>query len=875
MKKLILVDGNSIIFRAYYATAYPGANLMQTSTGIYTNALFAFANMVDKIKEMEFDHILFAFDTSEPTKRHILYEDYKAGRKPMPEELGMQFDLVFEYLDISGFHHYKLPGYEADDIIGTLSKQATKLGYRVDIYSSDRDLLQLVNESVTVNLIKKGMGDIDVYTPKTILEEFSLTYDQMIDYKALTGDPSDNISGIPGVGPKTAQKLLNEYKTLDNILAHGDEIKGVLGQRIRDSHELAHKSKYLVTINLDVPLPFKVEDLKYTNPGYDDLISFYQKYELHSLARSLIRQDDNQSEALFQYKTLISDEEIEKILKDNLAIYLELESENYHQANIWGLGLSDGDNSYFISPQLLLSSNSLKNYLEDENIKKLGFNIKELIVKLKYHNINVKGMVYDLQLAAYIINPNLGKEELSRIGLSFDYDKVQYDEIIYGRGAKKGLPEESQTYESHIASKALMISKLYQTTINELKEYNQLDLLNNIEIPLSLILAKMEYEGIKVDINELKIQHKNLSTEIDQLVESIYDDTKVKFNINSPKQLGDVLFEEMKLPHGKKTKTGYSTSQQVLQNLVNEHPVINKILRYRTLSKLFQTYINGLEDSLSSDGKVHTIYQQALTTTGRLSSTEPNLQNIPIRTPEGRQIRKLFIPSKDENFLMSADYSQIELRVLAHISKDKKFIDTFNSGVDIHTRTAEEVFHTKDVTFEMRRAAKAVNFGIIYGISDWGLSEDLGISVSEAELYINRYLELYPDVKKYMDNIIKQGIDHGYVETIFNRRRYLPELTSPVYMQRKFGERLALNAPIQGSAADILKKAMVDIDKYLTKNNKQTKILLQVHDELIFEVPPFEVEEMKQIIPRLMEDAVKLEVKLPVSLDVGKSWYEI
>ena len=875
MKKLILVDGNSIIFRAYYATAYQGANLMQTSTGIYTNALFAFINMVDKIKELEFDHILFAFDTDQPTKRSLLYEDYKAGRASMPEELAMQFPLVNEYLDNCGFHHFSLPGYEADDIIGTLAKEANQNNYQVDIYSSDRDLLQLVNNNISVHLLKKGMQDVATYTPESIFNEFGVTHEQMIDYKALTGDPSDNIPGVPGVGPKTATKLLVEYHSLENILAHGDEIKGVLGQRIRENHDLAYKSKLLVTIDQKVPLPFGVSELKVEEPCVDDLITFYQKYELHSLARHLIRQEDKEDEVDIKYLELFNDSQIGQVLKSDLAVYLELASDNYHQSEIWGLGLSDGIKSYFISSELVESSELLKKYLEDAKIKKQTFNLKQLLVKLKYLNINAKGFNYDLLLAAYLINPNLGKEELARIGFNFEYDNVQYDEIIYGRGAKKGLPEDEAIYKSHIASKALAIHKLKDITLKELANANQLSLFNDIEMPLSFILAKMEFEGIKVDIKELKIQNDKLSSELDQLISSIYIDTGVEFNINSPKQLGNVLFEEMKLPHGKKTKTGYSTSQQVLQNLVNEHPVINKILRYRTLSKLFQTYINGLEDSLSSDGKVHTIYQQALTTTGRLSSTEPNLQNIPIRTPEGRQIRKLFIPSKDENFLMSADYSQIELRVLAHISKDKKFIDTFNSGVDIHTRTAEEVFHTKDVTFEMRRAAKAVNFGIIYGISDWGLSEDLGISVSEAELYINRYLQLYPDVKKYMDNIIIKGTENGYVETIFNRRRYLPELTSPVYMQRKFGERLALNAPIQGSAADILKKAMVDIDKYLTKNNKQTKILLQVHDELIFEVPPFEVEEMKQIIPRLMEDAVKLEVKLPVSLDVGKSWYEI
>jgi DNA polymerase-1 len=856
MKKLILVDGNSIIFRAYYATAYPGAKLMQTSQGIYTNALFAFINMVDKIKELSFDHILFAFDSKGPTKRHLLYEDYKAGRKEMPEELAQQFDLVYEYLDTVGFHYYNLPGYEADDIIGTLARIAESKNYLVDIYSSDRDLLQLVTDKTTVNLIKRGMSDVSVYDPKGIKEEFDLECQQMIDFKALTGDPSDNIPGIPGVGPKTAIKLLNEYETLENILSNSDNIKGAVGVKISENRDLAIKSKILVTIDQYVPIPFGLEEIKYKVGQINDLILFYQKYELHSLARNLIRDEVKDEEIpVSKYIKLTSDEAIKKILTNNLSVYLELDMENYHQAEIWGMGLSDGKNSYFISPKLILESPSLKNYLADETISKYGFNIKELTVKLRYHN--------------------LGREELSRIAIAFECDLVKYDELIYLKGAKKRLPEPASVYEEHIASKAKAIHQLREKTLEELKVNNQLSLLNDIEIPLSLILAKMEFEGIKVDLHELKNQHDEIASELNMLTKSIYQDAGMEFNLNSPKQLGDVLFEVLQLPHGKRTKTGYSTNQDVLNKLVDEHPIIDKILRYRTISKLFQTYINGIYDSLLPNSKVHTIYQQALTATGRLSSIEPNLQNIPIRTKEGREIRKMFIPSKPNNYFLSADYSQIELRVLAHVSKDKKLIETFRKGIDIHSETARQIFKTTEVTPEMRHAAKAVNFGIIYGISDWGLSEDLKISVIEAEKYITSYLEIYPEVSKYMANIVKYGLDKGYVETIFNRRRYLPELYSPVYNVRKFGERLALNAPIQGSAADILKKAMIDIDKYLTRNNFQTKILLQVHDELVLEVPKDELELMENMIPKLMTNAVHLLVDLPVSVATGKSWYEV
>ncbi len=875
MKKLILVDGNSIIFRAYYATAYPGANLMKTSSGIYTNALFAFINMVDKIKELPFDHILFAFDSKGPTKRHLLYEDYKAGRKEMPEELAQQFELVYEYLDTVGFHYYNLHGYEADDIIGTLSRIASYDNYKVDIYSSDRDLLQLVSPSVRVNLIKRGMSDIAVYEPKDIKEEFDLECSQMIDFKALTGDPSDNIPGVPGVGPKTAIKLLNEYKTLENLLENSKYIKGSVGTKIQENHEAALKSKKLVTIDQYVPIPFGLDDIKFEESEIGKLINFYQKYELHSLARNLIKQEVSVEEIpTSSYIKLTNEAAIKKVLKPELAVYLELDTTNYHHAEIWGMGLSDGKNSYFISPELILSSLSLKEYLEDETIIKYGFNIKELTVKLRYHNILVKGFTYDLLLASYIINPNLGKEELARIAISFECDLVKYDELIYLKGAKKRLPEPL-IYEEHIASKAKAISLLREKTLEELTNYNQLSLLNDMEIPLSLILAKMEYEGIKVDTNELQLQHQLIQQELEKLTTSIYEDAGIEFNLNSPKQLGDILFEVLELPHGKKTKTGYSTSQDVLNNLVNEHPIINKILRYRTLSKLFQTYINGISDSLSPNHKVHTIYQQALTATGRLSSIEPNLQNIPVRTREGREIRKIFIPSNDDNYFLSADYSQIELRILAHISNDKRLIETFKKGVDIHTETAKEIFHSDNVTADMRRAAKAVNFGIIYGISDWGLSEDLGISVFEAETYINKYLTIYPDVSKYMDDIVKLGKEQGFVETIFHRRRYLPELQSPVYNLRKFGERLALNAPIQGSAADILKKAMIDIDKFIVANHLKTKILLQVHDELILEVPADELEIMKNMLPKLMTNAVSLQVDLPVSVAYGKSWYEV
>lgn len=872
MKKAILVDGNSVIFRAYYATAYSG-NLMKTTTGIYTNAVFSFANMMDKLKEEEFDYILFAFDTAEPTKRHEVYEDYKAGRAPMPEELAGQFEIVNEYLDASGFYHYRLGGYEADDIIGTLARQFSEAGIKVDVYSSDKDLLQLVSEDITVHLIKKGMGDVNHYTPKDIEEEFGLKCSQIIDYKAIIGDSSDNIPGIPLIGPKTAQSLLEQYGSLDGILENDHLIKGKRGENIRNSHDLVKKSKYLVTINQNVPLPFKKEDLEFQGQDNEELIKFYQKYELHSLAKQLQKEDPT-PEIDLNYTKLKTKEDLESILKDNLSFYLELSDDNYHQADIWGLGISDGKKNYFVEEEVFIESDKFFEYLENPKYNKLTYNLKAMMVKMMQYNVKLKGFNYDMLLASYLANPNLGKEEFARVMLSFGYDFVQYDELVYGKGKKRSIPED-MSHELHIVSKAYAILKLKPEVEKLLQENEQGKLLKEIEMPLSRVLAKMEYEGILVDEDELIRQEKKLSSEIEDLETAIIQMAGEDFNINSPKQLGDILFEKLGLPHGKRTKTGYSTNQEILLKIRDKHPIVEYVLRYRQITKLYNTYIKGLKDSLYDDHKAHTIYMQALTTTGRLSSIEPNLQNIPVRTPEGREIRKLFIPDEKDSYLLGVDYSQIELRVLAHIANSKSLIDAFNHGADIHTKTAQEVFDTEDVTPNQRRMAKAVNFGIIYGISDWGLSEDLDISVKEAENYINKYLSIYPEVKDYMDNIVELAKKQGYVETIFHRRRYLPELDSKVYFQRKLGERLALNSPIQGSAADILKIAMIDIDNYLDENNKKTKILLQVHDELILQVPKEELEEMKVKIPELMTNAVSLKVNLPVSVEVGKNWYEL
>ena len=871
MKKLVLIDGNSILFRAYYATAYPGAKLMQTASGIYTNAVFAFVGMFEKIVTSEVTDVLVAFDTKEPTKRHLAYEGYKAGRVKMPEELAQQIPLINNYIELSGVKAYSKAGYEADDIIGTMAKQAAAEGVLVDVYSSDRDLLQLVDDKITVNLLKKGMTEVAVFTPKSLKEAYGLSHEQMIDLKALMGDPSDNIPGVPGVGEKTAVKLLQEYQTLEEILAHKDEINGKLGENIREHEHLAKMSKDLVTIDTQGVFDLTIHDLKKENVKQVELMSFFQSLDLHVFVKKM--EVPTEKKAEWNYIIINNDTELKKVLKSELAMHVEFSDYNYHKAELWGIGLASKDAYYYVSPDFALSSPLFKDYLMNPQMIKWVYDVKAIKVFLLWHGLDLHGVDFDLLLSAYLINSHLGKEEFKRIVSAFDYEDILYDDVVYGRGAKKALPEK-EIYERHIVSKAKAILELRESQLKTLKDQEQLELLTELEIPLAEVLAEMEYQGLTVDPKELDEQAKDLTMRIKTIEDEIIDLAGENFNIGSPKQLGEILFDRLNLPNGKKTKTGYSTSAEVLNELKSYHPIVDKILDYRQLTKLYSTYIEGIKNNLFEDGKVHTIYMQALTTTGRLSSLDPNLQNIPIRTEEGRKIRKLFIPQENHVFL-GADYSQIELRVLASMANVKSLIEAFNNDLDIHTKTAQDVFHVDVVTSDQRRAAKAVNFGIIYGIGAWSLSEDIKVTPKEAQAFIDRYLSIYPEIKDYMENIVLFAKEHDYVETLMKRRRYIPELKSPVFTQRAFGERTALNAPIQGSAADILKKAMVDLYRYLKENKKKSRILLQVHDELILEVPHDEVEEMKNVVPKMMGQAMKLKVELKTSCDVGPTWYDL
>ncbi|MFA5692589.1 MAG: DNA polymerase I [Acholeplasmataceae bacterium] len=877
MKKLTLIDGNSILFRAYYATAYPGATIMQTTTGIYTNAVSGFANLLIKIIEEAPENILIAFDTSKPTKRHEKYEDYKAGRKEMPEELASQIPLVHELISYYGIKTYSKEGYEADDIIGTLAKLASNENIKVEIYSSDQDLLQLVDDNITVNLLKKGMRVVDKFNPKKVMDEYELHHDQMIDLKALMGDTSDNIPGIKGIGPKTATKLLHEYKTLDNILKNKEKIKGRVGELITEKYEDAILSKELATIDVNMPLSFTLKDISPYKINHDKLIELYQKLELKQLIINYRKdQEINIKEEVkeFEFKTLEDEASIKNVLKEDLAIYFELSDPNYHKAELWGVGLSNGDKNYFIDRDLALKSESLINYLKDDKYQKSTFNAKSVKVFLMWQGFDLVNSTFDLLLAAYIIKSQVGREDFTTIAQLFNINDLPYDDEIYGRGAKKALPLLPDDYEGFIARKAFIIKTLEKGILKTLKDNNQLKLLNELEIPLSNVLAKMEFEGVLIDKEELALQTKTLKKEIDRLNKEIIELAGLEFNVDSPKQLGEVLFEKLNLPPSKKTKTGYSTNIEVLNGLVNHHPIINLVIEYRQLTKLYSTYLIGINDALFSDNKVHTIYKQALTVTGRLSSIEPNLQNISVRTEIGRKVRKIFIASND-NYLLSADYSQIELRLLALIANVKALKEAFLNDLDIHTITAQKVFHVDKVDSEQRRRAKAVNFGIIYGISAWSLAEDINTSVNEANNFIERYLEIYPEIKDYMENIVKEAKDLGYVTTILNRRRYIPELKNKVHMVREFGKRTALNAPIQGSAADLIKLAMIKLDEYLTKNNKKSKLIMQVHDELILDVNKDELEELKNELPKIMESALKIDVKIKADTSFGKNWYEL
>lgn len=875
-EKLVLIDGNSIIYRAFFALP-----LLNNDKGVYTNAVYGFTTMLLKILEDEKPtHMLVAFDAGKTTFRHETYKEYKGGRQKTPSELSEQFPLLKEVLDAFQIPHYQLEQYEADDIIGTLASQAEAKNWDVTVISGDKDLLQLASDRVTVHLTKKGISDIESYTPAFMKEKMEINPDQIIDLKALMGDSSDNIPGVPGVGQKTATKLLKQYHTLEEVYKNVDGVSGKkLKEKLVNHQSEAFMSKELVTIKRDSPIKVEADELHYNGYPATEVSAIFKNLGFQSLltrVNGAVEEDDEGTQELSEIEYDLLDEITSDIFTDNAALVVEMFGDSYHQAAIEGFGLVTDKHAYFIPTETAVNSKDFKAWAEDIGKSKVVFDAKKTLVALLRQGIHVKGITFDMLLSSYLLNPSENNHDIPAIGHRMGRTEVLYDEEVYGKGKKAKVPEQDILAE-HVVRKTTLLYQVKTQMVDELKQNEQYELLKELEMPLALILGEMEHTGVLVNIDRLEKMGEDLKQRLDDLEREVHDLAGENFNLNSPKQLGPILFEKLELPVIKKTKTGYSTAADVLEQLKDEHPIIEKLLLYRQLGKLQSTYIVGLLKVVDKDtNKIHTTFNQALTQTGRLSSIDPNLQNIPIRLEEGRKIREAFVPSQKDWIMFAADYSQIELRVLAHIAKDEKLSDAFKNDQDIHTRTAMDVFHVDeaDITSNMRRQAKAVNFGIVYGISDYGLSQSLGITRKEAKKFIERYFESYPDVKKYMDEIVQQAKHQGYVTTLMNRRRYLPEITSRNFNLRSFAERTAMNSPIQGSAADIIKKAMIDLHEKLLDEKLQARMLLQVHDELILEAPKDEIEKLKEIVPAIMESTVELSVPLKVDYEYGESWFD-
>lgn len=873
MKRLILVDGNSLMYRAYFGMAAMG-NVKPNGKGIYTNAVYAFARMINHLIDSEYDNILVAFDKGKHTFRHDIMSSYKAGRSPMPDEMRMQIAHIKEYLRIMNIAQYEVDLYEADDIIGTLSKMGLDRGYHVDIYSSDKDLLQLISDNSIVHLTKKGMTDLEDFTKEHFFEVYGIDVSKFIDLKAIMGDKSDNLAGIVGIGQVGAIKLLKEYNNLEDIIEHVDNIKGANQNKIKQYKDDALVTKKMVTILRDAPICVTLDDTVKKEPDLKALKEFYEYLELHSLLKEMALKENNEKKELNASYSVVKDSDtLKKILLPYSTIFIESSDANYHKASILAFVIKNHLGSFVID-KTLYNNLDFALFLKDKDNHKNTFDYKKNIVLLKHLGLELHGVDFDLMLASYILNPSLGKAEVKKIALYFDYSNLYYEEEIYGKGAKFKIPEDGVVYE-HATLKACAIHILKKSVVEKLEETNQYDLYKNVELPLAVVLADMEYRGMKVDKNELDRQRSMLKKEIDFLENEIYTLAGEKFNIASPKQLGTVLFEHMALPYPKKSKGSYSTDATILESLINIHPIISAILDYRGKTKLYSTYIDGIEEALHEDMKVHTIYEQTLTQTGRLSSIEPNLQNIPIRTKDGKEIRKMFIPESSDYTLYSADYSQIELRVLAHMAQVKGLIEAFRNGEDIHTKTAREIFGHTDITADERRHAKAVNFGIVYGISAYGLATDVGISNVEAANYIKKYYEIYPEIKEFMDNTVLFAKENGYVKTLKNRVRFIPDINSKVYTLREFAKRTAMNAPIQGSAADIMKIAMTKIYEEIEKRDLKSHMILQVHDEVILEVYKGEEEIIDELVKRNMSEALTLDVPLIAESSFGNNWFEV
>jgi DNA polymerase-1 len=884
-KRLILIDGYSLIYRTFY-----GVRPMTTKDGMPTNVVYGFANILINILEnYNPDYIGVAFDEKKPTFRHDTYEKYKAGRMLMPEDLEKQIELVMKMLDLMDIKKISLAGYEADDLIGTISKLCSKNDIEVDILTGDRDSFQLIDPNIQVLYTKKGISEVESYDEEKVMEKYGVAPRDLIDVKGLMGDKSDNIPGVSGIGEKTAIKLIKEYGDIEGVYESIDDIKGKVQEKLLKDKENAFLSRHLAEIVTEVPVEFNIDEYETLNYKSDKVIDFFEKLECFSIVTKIT---GNESVALeneeINIKKIVEIDKYDSLkdaikeIKQAKEIFISYFAEKEYGAKLKAIAVASEGKCYYMTTDDLseeLISESMRDIFESENIKKTGHDFKRLFCWALEYGIELKSFVFDLYLAAYLIDPSDNRYKMNDLSSKYLNKDIASDEDIFGKGKSKKTFDQvdKDTIKTMVCTQADLMKDLKGHLMAQIEEYEMVGLYRDIELPLTEVLASFEHEGFKIDRKELDRLDAEFDEKLSNLTKEIYSLTGENFNINSPKQLGEILFEKLMLPVVKKTKTGYSTDAEVLEKLKGKHPVIEQILEYRTISKLSSTYIKGFKQIIDKKtDKIYSTFNQALTTTGRISSSDPNLQNIPVKIEMGKKIRKVFIPSKEENVLIDADYSQIELRILAHISGDETLISSFLKEEDIHARTASEIFDValEDVTSTQRMYAKAINFGLIYGKQAYGLSQDLGITRKEAQDYIDRYFGRYPKVEEYMKNIVQEAKDKGYVTTLFGRRRFIPEIHSRNAMIAKSGERLALNTPIQGSAADIMKIAMIDVYTELKNKKSGAKLILTVHDELIVDCPLEAVEETKKIVKEKMEGAASLKVPMTVEISQGENWYQ-
>ncbi len=880
-KRLIIIDGNSIINRAFYALPD-----MTNSEGLHTNAVYGFTRMLFKIiDDYKPTHISVAFDMKAPTFRHKEFSEYKAGRKKMPNELGQQLQPLKELLDTFNIHRMEMAGFEADDLIGTVAKKAENDDFKVYIVTGDKDAIQLASNKTTTLITKKGVGEVEEYNYDSVVERYEMTPTQFIDLKGLMGDKSDNIPGVPGIGEKTGIKLIKEFSSIENLIENTNQLKGSVKKKIEENKDQAVFSKKLATIITDVPIEISLDELSYGDYDKNAVIEEFKKFGFNTLIKQVLAMDGGNEESIVEEKIELNINHLEDIsafkneIEKTNKLFIKTVSKvgNILEKNLIYVFVSaDGKNIYYINDEEL---ELIKDIISNEEIKKIGYNLKDDYLALKSYDIQLNNMFFDIAIGEYLIDSKSSTSyECSDIAMKYLTKKIKSKEELLGKGAKAKKFSDLELEELSIYFGEILniVYNVYPIMEKAFKEMDMEYLFYDVEMPLVEVLGSMEYEGMAVDKNQLEEIGNKFKEIISNLEEEIFTMAGEKFNINSPKQLGVILFEKLELPVIKKTKTGYSTNADVLEKLRDKHEIIDKITEYRQIVKLNSTYVEGLSNIINPiSGRIHSSFNQTITTTGRISSTEPNLQNIPVKTEMGREIRKVFI-AKDNCKLVDADYSQVELRVLAHMSDDEHMIDAFQHNMDIHSKTASQIFGVdiNDVTSLQRSEAKAINFGIVYGKTDFGLAQDLNIPVPKAKAYIESYFANYDKIKVFMDEAIKNATDKGYALTIFNRRRYIPEINSSNFMVRNQGKRFAMNAPIQGSAADIIKIAMVNVFTRLKDENLKSRLILQVHDELIVEALEEEIDKVCSIVKEEMESAVNLQVHLDVDLNVGDSWFE-